>query len=110
MPDIDDRTQKEKRTLVLSVRVSKSELEKLKELAAQAGIKSVSTYTRRRGLSQILASSDRATIRQLTLIGNNLNQIVRRAHQDGLTHLEDEVYRLVFDTLAPAIRRVGHDH
>lgn len=107
MPDIDDRTQKEKRTLVLSVRVSKSELAKLKELAAQAGIKSVSTYTRRRGLSQILASSDRAAIRQLTLLGNNLNQLVRLAHKDGLTQLEDEVIQLICETLTPAIKRVG---
>lgn len=97
---------RELRTKVLSVRLSPTEITLLNELAFEAGYKSVSTYLRARGLRQIRSSTDRAVIRQLTLIGNNLNQLTRTAHRCGSRCIEKEISRFVFETLRPVIRRL----
>ncbi len=89
------------------VRVTETELNAIKQRAADAGL-SASEYRRRALLNTVVVvqenAVDIAAVRQLSAIGNNLNQLTRKTHiheeydrkrmRDILTRLEtwlDEV-------------------
>ncbi|MEG3620145.1 plasmid mobilization relaxosome protein MobC [Magnetovibrio sp. PR-2] len=95
------------RERIWSVRYSARENEELEKLAESAGFNSTSTYIRNASLKRLFSRTDAKTIRQLMLLGNNLNQLTRRAHNEGLQELEERIF-CVLDELSVAVKQIGH--
>lgn len=96
--------EKEYRDVVLPpLRVSTAERDQIKAKALRAGL-SVSEYLRRAGLNLSVAARrsqvDGALVRQLAGIGNNLNQLTRKAH------IHDEVDYARLQALLAALETV----
>jgi Bacterial mobilisation protein (MobC) len=76
-----------KRETVTGVRFTKAEYYVVKQKAAKAGLK-VSIYIRQMALQgKIIArmsEEERHFVRQLSGMANNLNQLTKKAHQEGL--------------------------
>ncbi|HEY9081476.1 plasmid mobilization protein [Magnetovibrio sp.] len=102
---------KEHRERVWSVRYNATENERLELLAADAGFQSTSTYIRNASLKEIFSRTDAKTIRQLMILGNNLNQLTRKAHADGFSTIEERILRLI-DEIDNSVRCIGkkNDH
>lgn len=98
----------EKREHKLPVRVSAEELDAIKKRAQQTGL-TVSEFVRRAALySRVVIKESRhdvELVRQLSAIGNNLNQLVRKSHASGrmdtrrledlLSVIEQQLLRLI---------------
>lgn len=95
------QAEKENRDAVLPpLRVSTSEREQIKAKALRAGL-SVSEYQRRACLNLPVTTrrpaADATLVRQLAGIGNNLNQLTRKAH------IHDDVDRVRLHSLLKAL-------
>lgn len=95
------QAEKENRDAVLPpLRVSPNEREQIKAKALHAGL-SVSEYQRRACLNLPVTTrrplADAALVRQLAGIGNNLNQLTRKAH------IHDDVDRARLRALLQAL-------
>lgn len=75
MSDSGDKDKKYR----LYIRLDPAQKKEIEERAAKVGI-SPSNYCRQRSLSTLRATTDDMAIRQLVNLGNNLNQIARRAN------------------------------
>ncbi|WP_448208617.1 plasmid mobilization protein [Azospirillum sp. sgz302134] len=76
-------SDKRQRTEILRVRLSPAELEAL-EARAQGVNRTVAAFVREVALGQSVRVKDTsATIAALSRVGNNLNQLAKRAHQTG---------------------------
>lgn len=82
----------DRRTNSHGVYLSDKEKEQLEKNAEAAGL-SVNEYIRRKTLGgeAVQAKADEATRRELRAIGNNLNQLTRRAHESGIGKVEAQL-------------------
>jgi hypothetical protein len=99
-----------KRESATGVRFTKAEYFIIKQRAFKAGVR-VTTYIREMALdgSVITRTSEeeRHFIRQLIGISNNLNQLAKKAHQEGLltATLHFEKYRNIIDELLEQLKQ-----
>ncbi len=114
MPDTSDQPAKERRDRWLpKIRASRPELDAIESRRAASGLP-LSEYIRKLALTghvlQRKPLQDKALVRELSAIGNNLNQLSRRANVRGevdadieqrlnglLVPLEDLIERLLVD-------------
>lgn len=94
-----------KRTLVRPIRFTPEEWDTIQKAAALAGM-SAARYLRSRALGTRAPRKADEAIRQLTAVGNNLNQLARSANLSG--RLADaETLRAVLADVLAAVRRLG---
>ena len=99
-----------KRNITVGIRFSKVELGILQQKAKAAGIKTGS-FIRQIALAgkvqQKVTEGEMNIIRQLVGMSNNLNQLTKKAHQEGIqTALVDfEIYRNQIDQLLKMLKR-----
>jgi hypothetical protein len=99
-----------KRNITVGIRFSKVELGILRQKAATAGIKTGS-YIRQIALAgkvqQKITEGEMHIIRQLVGMANNLNQLAKKAHQEGIQNIQIdfELYRNQIDQLLKLLGR-----
>jgi len=99
-----------KRESATGIRFTKAEYFVIKQKASKAGI-CITTYIRQTALNgKVIArmsEEERHFVRQLIGISNNLNQLTKKAHQEGLLTavLLFEKYRNIIDELLVQLRR-----
>ncbi len=71
--------KEEKKSTRIPVKVSELEKEEIKRKAEALGFKSVSNYIRTTALNHtIVVKTDKEVVRQVRIMGNNINQIARQ--------------------------------
>lgn len=99
-----------KRESATGIRFTKSEYFIIKQKASKAGIR-ITTYIRQMALEgnviARISEEERHFVRQLIGISNNLNQLTKKGHQEGLLTavLLFEKYRNIIDELLEQLRR-----
>ena len=99
-----------KRESATGVRFTKEEYFSIKQKAFKAGMR-VTNYIREMALNgSVIARTseeERHFIRQLIGISNNLNQLAKKAHQEGLLTaiMHFEKYRNIIDELLKQLKR-----
>lgn len=99
-----------KRTMIKGIRFTAEEYLSIKAKASQAG-KTITTYIRQASLQQqiqiTLDSEERQFVRQLIGMANNLNQLVKKAHQQDLLELMLELnyYKNAIDNLLHKLQK-----
>jgi|SRR6187551_1790397 hypothetical protein len=99
-----------KRESATGVRFTKAEYYVIKQKALKAGIR-VTTYIREMALNGSVkartSEEERHFIRQLIGISNNLNQLAKKAHQEGLLTavMHFEKYRNIIDELLEQLKQ-----
>lgn len=97
-------TKSVKRDIIKGIRFSKIEYYVVKQKASRAG-KNITSYIRHVSLQQkiqtALNEEERRFVRQLIGIANNLNQLTKKAHQEGLQEIliVFEQYKKLMDEL-----------
>jgi predicted HicB family RNase H-like nuclease len=95
----------DRRSHTHGLRLSPTEKAELEERAERAGL-SMSEYIRRRALGKRVKSAvDEEAVRQMQRVGVNLNQIARRAHQQGVEAVEGQALSVVRD-LREVVKRL----
>ena len=97
------RDASERRTAFLGIQLTPSERGTLDAAAAKDGAPNLSTYARElifRRTAAVVASTRRnpeaaALLRELSAIGNNLNQLAHRANAAGYIRSEDDLLALL---------------
>ena len=99
-----------KKEKITGVRFTKLEYYVVKQRAAKAGV-GISTYIRQMALQGKLTArmseEERQFVRQFVGIANNLNQLTKKAHQEGLMSalVFFEKYKNQFDELLNRMRK-----
>jgi hypothetical protein len=99
-----------KRESATGIRFTKAEYFIIKQKASKAGVR-ITTYIRQTALDgKVIAKmseEERHFVRQLIGMSNNLNQLTKKAHQEGLLTavLLFEKYRNIIDELLGQLRR-----
>lgn len=71
--------KEDKKSKALLIKLSEVEKEEIKRKAEALGFKSVSDYMRTTALNhKIVVKTDKDVVRQVRMIGNNINQIARQ--------------------------------
>ena len=71
--------KEEKKSKALLIKLSEVEKDEIKRKAEALGFKSVSDYVRTTALNhKIVVKTDKDVVRQVRMIGNNINQIARQ--------------------------------
>lgn len=104
--DREDTQESKPHRKVFSVRLSADEKCRIDAMAGQYGFNSSGTYMRGASLREVRSTSDDRTVRQLTAAGNNLNQLVRLAHKEGLEDLEKDAQSAIIKLL-DAVESIG---
>lgn len=85
----------DRRSKTHGLRLSPNEKAELEERAERAGL-SLSEYIRRRALGKpVKTAVDEEAVRQMQRVGVNLNQIAKRAHQQGVGAVKEEALSVV---------------
>ena len=99
-----------RREIIKGIRFTKAEYYVIKQKASKAGIK-VCFYIREMALQGKIISrleeEERLFVRQLIGMANNLNQLTKKGHQEGLltSVLMFEKYKKLIDELLEKIKR-----
>ncbi|MEP7231871.1 MAG: plasmid mobilization relaxosome protein MobC [Ginsengibacter sp.] len=97
-------TKSVKRDIIKGIRFSEIEYYVVKQKASRAG-KNIAAYIRHASLQQKIQRSlndeERQFVRQLIGMANNLNQLTKKAHQEGLKEIKImfEQYKKIIDQL-----------
>lgn len=97
-------TKSVKRDIIKGIRFTKVEYYVVKQKASKAG-KNITAYIRHVSLQQkiqlSLSEEERHFVRQLIGMANNLNQLTKKAHQEGLQEIAIvlEQYKKLMDEL-----------
>lgn len=96
------KAEEDRRTISHGLYLSENEKEELEDRAEQAGM-SINEFLRRRALGKpVTPEADKNLRGELGAIGNNINQIARRANQHRMEGLE-EAARAEFQRLREVI-------
>jgi hypothetical protein len=99
-----------KRDIIKGIRFTKSEYYVVKQKASKAGIR-ISLFIRQTAINgkaqPLLDEEERQFVRQLVGMANNLNQLTKKGHQEGLLTavLMFEKYRNLIDELLEKFKR-----
>jgi hypothetical protein len=99
-----------KRESATGVRFTKAEYLVVKQKASRAGMR-ISNYIREMALNGSVKArtneEERHFIRQLISVSNNLNQLAKKAHQEGLLTaiMHFEKYRNIIDELLEQLKQ-----
>jgi len=103
------RPRKVIRRTVTSLRLTEIELYVIKNKASKAGLR-VTTYIRQMAINGKITArlneEERQFVRELVGIANNINQLTKKGHQEGLLTavLHFEKYRKIIDNLLEKLR------
>ena len=87
----------DRRSKTHGLRLSPNEKAELEGRAERAGL-SLSEYIRRRALGKpVKTAVEEEAVRQMQRVGVNLNQLVKRAHQQGVEAVEGQALSVVRD-------------
>lgn len=101
----------EKRTKVVQIRVTPAEHDKLRQMADVAHLgrwmRETCLGTRKRAPQTLAKAVDTRLLRVMAGIGNNLNQLTRRAHSEGIG--DGEALLLAIRRLEKLVGQVADD-
>ena len=102
--------KEEKKSKALLIKLSEVEKDEIKRKAEALGFKSVSDYVRTTALNhKIVVKTDKDVVRQVRMIGNNINQIARQLNTysdegviyDACKQMDEykEILQLILDNI-----------